>query len=410
MDFEDLATAILVLADILREPIAAHRLGSEWKNSMSLTSARVGSQRKNGTQKPILSFVRGNVGKRCRNDLDRIYALLGLRNNNGDIEIDVRFDENVEDVYKAFALGHLRKGDLSVLHCAGKTNEASDQHQETSLPTWVLDWRCNFKLVEGSVGGKDIPHEIIFNALTQSPASILVEKDSTSFIGIAGALIGTVNELSKFLVVSPTSGLLYSYEEYQGLVKAHSLYFEVSKGKPYPTGEDSERAFARTIVMDNRTPRSTFSLGRDVEPELLLYNWLRLKKSLKDMSLDEDIAKYMEDWPQAHREAAAYLIVANNVSRNRQFLMIESGYIGLAPIATEKDDAIVVFDGAETPFILRRLRPNTQGEAASEPDNAARHTPKEQWELIGDCYVHGFMDGEASKPEYDDKRQTFWIT
>lgn len=77
MDFEDLAAAILVLADILREPIAAHRLGSEWKNPMSLTSARVGSQRKNGTQKPILGFVRGNVGKGCRNDLDRIYALLG---------------------------------------------------------------------------------------------------------------------------------------------------------------------------------------------------------------------------------------------------------------------------------------------------------------------------------------------
>jgi len=71
--------------------------------------------------------------------------------------------------------------------------------------------------------------------------------------------------------------------------------------------------------MDNRTPRSTFSFGRDVEPELLLYKWLRLKKSLKDMSPDEDIAKCMEDWPQVHREAAAYLIVANNGCRTTTF-------------------------------------------------------------------------------------------
>jgi hypothetical protein len=120
MDFEDLATAILVLGGLLREPIATHRLGSEWENPMSLTSASVCSQRKNGTQKPILSFVQGNVRKRCRNDVDRIYALLGLQYNNGDIEIDVHYDENVEDVCKAFAFGHLRKGDLSILHCAGQ--------------------------------------------------------------------------------------------------------------------------------------------------------------------------------------------------------------------------------------------------------------------------------------------------
>jgi len=159
------------------------------ENPMSLTSARVCSQRKNGTQKPIPSSVRGNVGERCRNDLDRIYALPGLRNNNGDIEIDMRYDENIEGVHKSFVLGLLRKGDLSVLHCAGKI-------------TWVPDWRCIFKLAEGSVGGKDIPDETIFNALTQLPASILLEKDFPSFIGIAGMLIGKVNELSKFLVVS----------------------------------------------------------------------------------------------------------------------------------------------------------------------------------------------------------------
>jgi hypothetical protein len=58
------------------------------------------------------------------------------------------------------------------------------------------------------VDGKGIPDETIFNAFTQSPASILLEKDPPSFIGIAGTLIGKVNEVSKFLVVPPTSRLL----------------------------------------------------------------------------------------------------------------------------------------------------------------------------------------------------------
>ncbi len=52
----------------------------------------------------ILSLVRHNVGKLCRNDLDRIYALLGLQNNNRDVDIEGRYNGNVEHVYKAIAL------------------------------------------------------------------------------------------------------------------------------------------------------------------------------------------------------------------------------------------------------------------------------------------------------------------
>jgi hypothetical protein len=35
-------------------------------------------------------------------------------------------------------------------------------------------------------------------------------------------------------------------------------------------------------------------------------------------------------------------------------------------------------------------------------------SPDEQYELIGDCYVHGFMDNEVA-PEWRAKKQTFWI-
>jgi hypothetical protein len=38
-----------------------------------------------------------------------------------------------------------------------------------------------------------------------------------------------------------------------------------------------------------------------------------------------------------------------------------------------------------------------------------RSSPDEQYELIGDCYVHGFMDNEVAAPEWRAKKQTFWI-
>ena len=71
--------------------------------------------------------------------------------------------------------------------------------------------------------------------------------------------------------------------------------------------------------------------------------------------------------------------------------MIESGYIGLATKATEKGDAVVVFDGVETPFILRRLRPNTKAKQCVSqtirPDIFLRNK--------GNLGIHGWRGFEA---------------
>lgn len=52
----------------------------------------------------------------------------------------------------------------------------------------------------------------------------------------------------------------------------------------------------------------------------------------------------------------------------------------MAPTAAQKGDLIVILFGGQTPFLLRKLE--------SEVDDYA---------LIGECYVHGIMDGEATE-------------
>jgi hypothetical protein len=44
-----------------------------------------------------------------------------------------------------------------------------------------------------------------------------------------------------------------------------------------------------------------------------------------------------------------------------------------------------------------------------EENTEGRFSPDEQYELIGECYVHGFMDNEVAAPEWRAKKQTFWI-
>jgi hypothetical protein len=72
-----------------------------------------------------------------------------------------------------------------------------------------------------------------------------------------------------------------------------------------------------------------------------------------------------------------------NIARcfdGRVFFMTKKGYVGLGPMWTQYRDKVVIFDGAETPFVL-------WGTAARE-DMAG-------WKLVGDCYVDGWMDGNC---------------
>lgn len=70
---------------------------------------------------------------------------------------------------------------------------------------------------------------------------------------------------------------------------------------------------------------------------------------------------------------------------NRVLCITESGYLGLVPSTSESGDAVAVLFGGYTPFVLRESKDPALGTL----DNGRR------WQVVGECYIHGFMDGEA---------------
>lgn len=69
----------------------------------------------------------------------------------------------------------------------------------------------------------------------------------------------------------------------------------------------------------------------------------------------------------------------------RRLFITKQGFIGLGPEFTREGDSIAVFLGGSTPFVLR--------------GNHASGIDQQTWLLMGDCYVHGWMDGEMMKNE-----------
>jgi hypothetical protein len=72
-----------------------------------------------------------------------------------------------------------------------------------------------------------------------------------------------------------------------------------------------------------------------------------------------------EDWSRS----------AYGDSRSRKFARTEVGYYVLGPNVIEEIDIVCVLFGGKMPFYLR--------------------PSEDRYMLVGECYVHGFMDGEA---------------
>ncbi|KAH6716460.1 heterokaryon incompatibility protein-domain-containing protein [Leptodontidium sp. MPI-SDFR-AT-0119] len=66
-----------------------------------------------------------------------------------------------------------------------------------------------------------------------------------------------------------------------------------------------------------------------------------------------------------------------NCTQQRKLFTTTSGYVGMGPAAMKEDDIVVILYGGRVPFVLR---------------------PRdEHFYLVGECYVHGIMDGVGVK-------------
>lgn len=70
-----------------------------------------------------------------------------------------------------------------------------------------------------------------------------------------------------------------------------------------------------------------------------------------------------------------------------RIIRTHKGFIGTVPKTTKVGDVVCVLFGGQTPFVLRRDK---------EKEGLYR--------LVGDCYVHGLMQGEALSMDLDEQK------
>jgi len=191
----------------------------------------------------------------------------------------------------------------------------------------------------------------------------------------------------------------------------------------YPNGEFGPDVFCKTLIADNdgqwrQAPApETFvpSLSMCLARLFVLHAWeiatatgTALNVEVPRERFSRTISTIMDmvnqaspDWLHSPPlEALPGEILAAKdafvlASLNRKFFVTRRGYMGIGPKDMWLDDEVHVLSGTSVPFVMRKV---TGGADASTVDLVAEDGLA-LYRMIGECYVHGIMQGEATRKE-----------
>ena len=292
------------------------------------------------------------------------------------------YKDTVENVYRSFMLAAIEgTGSLDVLR-------HSTLNEGTTIPTWVPDWRSE-------------------------PLGSTLSIANTAFCA-SGSSLASIRSLSDDQLLS-CKGFIADGIDGMGCLPdgkwaAESVVSTMNTANPYITLQEAREAIWKTLVACHSIPSepldpslyasyasilATPTLATMEFPEhsplsdLVTSNvFLWCVQFLEGHSSFHVAGKPMSDFfskevdlenmDALHLRDA--LMQRDRVGLGRKLVTTEKGYIGIAPQPAEQDDVIAVLLGCSVPFILRKVN-GQSGEV--------------RWRIVGECYVHGIMDGEA---------------
>lgn len=144
-----------------------------------------------------------------------------------------------------------------------------------------------------------------------------------------------------------------------------------------PTGENLKEAYARTLCADVLIERNGLMVAR------------------------------VRDWAEKYPKITAYPEWQNSsayvLQKYRTVGFTVGGCLALVPMEAEPGDVIAIIRGNPVPLVLRRHHPRTvdtydyalvRGRSILLVLPRCRSGDAETYRLVGECYLHGVMDGE----------------
>jgi hypothetical protein len=301
---------------------------------------------------------------------DMIYALLNLSSNSETLGIFPDYSKTCKSLFIQIATVFLTEGHVELLsHC----QFPKAQH---GLPSWTPDWSMKSEAtplpldVRASRGSR-------VSGTSKTLVTVGSSDESIPELSITGVLVGKIYK--KGIMTSPTPAGYPKIQEFEEFM--HELD-DLAHVRRELFGETVEDKDIWRIPIANMEGYEDYNLGecaiREPTPPMYdSYRAIRGHQAPPNGCLDE------KEW----RLDAGRMYFENSmhIFRRTPFLT-DNGYLGMGPKYLKDGDLVVIFCGAHIPNIIREV-------------GAGRY------ELVGDAYVQGIMNGEFMESE--PKTQTF---
>ncbi|ERF75374.1 hypothetical protein EPUS_00167 [Endocarpon pusillum Z07020] len=314
----------------------------------------------------LLWNYRGHKASKAR---DHLFALLGLANVPYNTLLSPDYTSNLEVVIYRYARFFVEfdKDPIRLLYSA--RGISNDDRFPSWIPNWILDEEepgrschiaCRFLT----------PAKRFYSAALSTPPSMRIGKTDNVVI-VTGSIFS-------YLTVLGDSHWEEVDQEDNHVQRCLAYIQEsdhfVHKLSTYPTGEELEDVKIRLLV-GNRAWNPGLSYTYLEDDYVRQYknfrqNFEHTRKPQQRLIALFDAAKNKE-------KTIGYINALLNMTDVR-LCRTKNGYLGLGPPGAQTGDAVCIINGSCVPFVLR-----------SSPD------VKGSFQLVGKCYIHGIMEGEA---------------
>jgi hypothetical protein len=334
----------------------------------------------------LCCFRELSCGRSCTDDRDRIYAMLGIAGNHS---VTPNYDLSPEDVLLNFATGCLLGGEVSLLH-------------ESSLGPRTFS---NYSFVPCPFPRDNQP----FSMENRNPrfrasgsSAFQAHSHRQGKVAIRGIQIGSITAFSGW--IRREGGLKFTSDaDHLGdemttmgypdnFVEAWDAYKDwdtwsqslYSSGQVHPRNRRASLADFERLI----SPETT-GLARIAADRRSCGGVLKVALAVPSllMRLHPSLSKSWERFKNSHSRSPR-VIFSPPVINNRVLFWTCSGYMGLGNRYLKIGDRVVIFDGTQTPFVLR---------------SASTSASEQEWTMVGDCYLDGWMDGNYAGHSIKDE-------
>ncbi|RMJ04946.1 hypothetical protein CDV36_014380 [Fusarium kuroshium] len=342
---------------------------------------------------------------------DRVFGLLNIASDTKELGIRPNYDKSCEEVFLETWAAILAKGQAALLvypqygrytgstidpqspGSLGTENDRLSPRPETQtgleLPSWVPDWR-----IPRSVSPGRLHINRPFTACSSKTTTQWVTSNDIRTIALRGVEFDAIGKVGTILApvksipeqgFKPVSTFLTEIE----LFVRESC--SVHPNTPIYPASEAAASLYRIPIGDSETisptgpelQRATIISAERLEATLTV---IKAYDDVAQSRIPEKITQFSMTLLQSMGKFDIYVSSVMMHAGWKPFLSA-GGYVGLGPGAMDSGDVIAIFYGAHVPFVLR---------------------PKgQEFQLLGEAYVHGIMDGEFMQIDREDK--TFYL-